>query len=57
MVGSRQVAWVLLGLLAVGIVAVGCQKSREPEKPPVEIVAYYPLNEGHLFIAEYLEEL
>jgi hypothetical protein len=61
--GSRQLAWVLFGLLVAGVAVTGCQsdvETAEPEDPAeslVEIVAYYPLNEAHQFIADYLEEL
>ena len=76
---SRRFAWMLIGLLVIGLGAAGCQTTTEPaepvevaEPPPpsdeavervkpkdavVRIEAYYPLNEGHKFIAEYLEEV
>jgi hypothetical protein len=66
MPGSRQLAWILFGLLVAGVAVTGCQSDVETVEPVepvdsveqlVEIVAYYPLNESHQFIADYLEEV
>jgi len=57
---TRSRLAVLFGLLAC--FTAGCRqtvaKPPQPPKPPaVNIEAYYPFNESHQFIADYLKEL
>jgi ABC-type glycerol-3-phosphate transport system substrate-binding protein len=41
------------------MVAAGCKKTaaKAEEKAPIEIVAFYPLNADHQFIADYLKDM
>ena len=66
---TRELHLVLVLVLVaiVGLAATGCQTAPEPSatapevaaepETPVVIVAYYPLTEGHQYIADYLREL
>lgn len=49
---SRRTTYLLLALVVAIAVAAGCARSK-----PVSIVAYYPLNPDHMFIADYLKSL
>jgi hypothetical protein len=51
-VSSRKLSYLVLALLVVAALAAGCAKPK-----PVSIVAYYPLNADHKFIADYLNSL
>jgi ABC-type glycerol-3-phosphate transport system substrate-binding protein len=47
----------LLGCcLMIAALICGCRAGAEEQKTPVQVVAYYPFNEDHQFIADYLEE-
>jgi ABC-type glycerol-3-phosphate transport system substrate-binding protein len=42
--------------LVTAALLCGCRAGAGEEKTSVEVVAYYPFNEDHQFIADYLEE-
>jgi ABC-type glycerol-3-phosphate transport system substrate-binding protein len=61
---SKKMLYLVLALLVVALVAAGCAGSKTPApaaKPAaataVKIVAYYPLNKDHKYIADYLVAL
>jgi len=61
----QPVTFVVVVLLAACAWTAGCQKAKEEAAtpppaesgPPVKIEAYYPFNEDHQYIADYLREI